>query len=107
MHSKNQNAAKEYIKLLSTAKYQPPLAAAGYVPGTSTDVSALDKDPLGSVMAKASKNGRAVPTSPKWGDVESGQNPLKDMLTAYLTGKKTIDQATSDANAALDKLIGG
>jgi N,N'-diacetylchitobiose transport system substrate-binding protein len=106
-NSKNQNAAKEYIKLLSTAKYQTPLAAAGYVPGTSTDVSALDKDPLGSVMAKASKNGRAVPASPKWGDVESGQNPLKDMLTAYLTGKKTIDQATSDANAALDKLIGG
>jgi N,N'-diacetylchitobiose transport system substrate-binding protein len=105
-NSKNQNAAKEYIKLLSTGKYQTQLAAAGYVPGTSTDVSALDKDPLGSVMAKAAKNGRAVPASPKWGDVESGQNPLKDMLTAYLTGKKTIDQATSDANAALDKLIG-
>jgi N,N'-diacetylchitobiose transport system substrate-binding protein len=105
-NSKNQNAAKEYIKLLSTGKYQTQLAAAGYVPGTSTDVSALDKDPLASVMAKAAKNGRAVPASPKWGDVESGQNPLKDMLTAYLTGKKTIDQATSDANAALDKLIG-
>jgi N,N'-diacetylchitobiose transport system substrate-binding protein len=106
-NSKNAAAAKEYIKLLSTQKYQTQLAAGGYVPGTSTDVSALDKDPLGSVMAKASVNGRAVPASPKWGDVESGQNPLKDMLTAYLTGKKTVDQATSDANAALDKLIGG
>ena len=105
-NSKNQSAAKDYVKLLSGAKYQTQLAAAGYVPGTSTDVSALDKDPLGSVMAKASKNGRAVPASPKWGDVESGQNPLKDMLTAYLTGKKTIDQATADADAALDKLIG-
>jgi N,N'-diacetylchitobiose transport system substrate-binding protein len=107
INAKNQDAAKAWIKLLSSAKYQSQIAAAGFVPGTSTDVSALDKDPLGSVMAKASKNGRAVPTSPKWGDVESGQNPLKDMLTAYLTGKKTIDQATSDANAALDKLIGG
>ena len=38
---------------------------------------------------------------------ESGQNPVKDMLTAYLTGKKTLDQATADANAALNKLIGG
>jgi N,N'-diacetylchitobiose transport system substrate-binding protein len=107
INAKNQDAAKEWIKLLSSAKYQSQIAAAGFVPGTSTDVSALGKDPLGSVMAEASKNGRAVPTSPKWGDVESGQNPLKDMLTAYLTGKKTIDQATSDANAALDKLIGG
>jgi N,N'-diacetylchitobiose transport system substrate-binding protein len=47
-----------------------------------------------------------VPASPKWGDVESGQNPLKDMLTAYLTGQKTLDQATADANAALNKLLG-
>lgn len=106
-NSKNVAAAKEYIKLLSSAKYQGQLAAAGVVPGTSTDTTGLDKDPLGSVMAKASTNGRAVPASPKWGDVESGQNPVKDMLTAYLTGKKTLDQATADANAALDKLIGG
>ncbi|GLY68080.1 sugar ABC transporter substrate-binding protein [Amycolatopsis taiwanensis] len=105
-NSKNLNAAKDYLKLLSSAKYQTDLAAAGDVPGTSSDVNALTKDPLGSVMAEASKNGRAVPASPKWGDVESGQNPLKDMLTAYLTGKKTIDQATADADAALDKLIG-
>ncbi|MEC3977337.1 extracellular solute-binding protein [Amycolatopsis sp. H20-H5] len=107
LNSKDQALAKDYLKLLSGAKYQSQLAKAGYVPGTSTDVSGLDADPLSKVMAAASKNGRAVPTSPRWGDVESGQNPLKDMLTAYLTGKKTLDQATSDANAALDKLIGG
>lgn len=106
-NSKNAAAAKEYIKLLSSAKYQGQLAAAGVVPGTSTDLTGLDKDPLGSVMAKASTTGKAVPASPKWGDVESGQNPVKDMLTAYLTGKKTLDQATADANAALNKLIGG
>ena len=106
-NSKNAAAAKEYIKLLSSPKYQSQLAAAGVVPGTSTDLTGLDKDPLGSVMAKASANGKAVPASPKWGDVESGQNPVKDMLTAYLTGKKTLDQATADANAALNKLIGG
>lgn len=106
VNSKNADLAKAYVALLSSAKYQTQLAAAGVVPGTSTDVSALNSDPLASVMATASKNGRAVPASPKWGDVESGQNPLKDMLTAYLTGKKTLQQATSDADAALDKLIG-
>jgi N,N'-diacetylchitobiose transport system substrate-binding protein len=106
INSKHQALAKDYLKLLSGAKYQTQLAAAGYVPGTSTDVSVLDSDPLASVMAKASKNGRAVPTSPKWGEVESGQNPLKDMTTAYLTGKKTLDQATADANGQLNKLIG-
>ncbi|GAA3562544.1 sugar ABC transporter substrate-binding protein [Amycolatopsis ultiminotia] len=107
VNSKNTDLAKDYLKLLTSAKYMTQLAAAGAVPGTSTDVSALSKDPLGAVMAQTSKNGRAVPASPKWGEVESGQNPLKDMLTAYLTGKKNLDQATADANTALDKIIGG
>ncbi len=106
VNSKQQALAKEYLKLLSSAKYQGEIAKGGFVPGTSTDISALDSDPYASVMAKASQNGRAVPSSPKWGDVEAGQNPLKDMLTAYLTGKKTVDQATADANAALNKLLG-
>jgi N,N'-diacetylchitobiose transport system substrate-binding protein len=106
VNSKQQALAKEYLKLLSSAKYQSEIAKGGFVPGTSTDISALNADPLASVMAKASQNGRAVPASPKWGDVESGQNPLKDMLTAYLTGKKTVDQATADANTALNKLLG-
>lgn len=106
VNSKQQALAKEYLKLLSSAKYQGEIAKGGFVPGTSTDISALASDPYASVMAKASQNGRAVPASPKWGDVESGQNPLKDMLTAYLTGKKTLDQATADANTALNKLLG-
>jgi N,N'-diacetylchitobiose transport system substrate-binding protein len=106
LKSKQQALAKEYLALLSSAKYQGEIAKGGFVPGTSTDVSALATDPFASVMAKASANGRAVPASPKWGDVESGQNPLKDMLTAYLTGAKNLDKATADANAALNKLLG-
>jgi N,N'-diacetylchitobiose transport system substrate-binding protein len=105
LNSKNQAAAKAYLKLLSSQKYQGEIAKAGFVPGTSTDISALSSDPYASVMAKAAQNGRAVPSSPNWGNVESGQNPLKDMLTAYLTGKKSVDQAASDADATLDKLL--
>jgi N,N'-diacetylchitobiose transport system substrate-binding protein len=107
LNSKQQAVAKEYLKLLSSAKYQTEIAKGGFVPGTSTDISALSTDPYASVMAKASANGRAVPSSPNWGNVEAGQNPLKDMLTAYLTGKKSIDQATADANSALNKLLAG
>ncbi|MET0134837.1 MAG: extracellular solute-binding protein, partial [Kibdelosporangium sp.] len=90
VNSKNQQLATDYLKLLSGSKYQGEIAKGGFVPGTSTDISALDSDPYASVMAKASANGRAVPSSPNWGNVEAGQNPLKDMLTAYLTGAKTI-----------------
>jgi N,N'-diacetylchitobiose transport system substrate-binding protein len=106
VNSKQQAAATDYLKLLSSAKYQSEIAKGGFVPGTSTNLSALASDPYASVMATASVNGRAVPSSPKWGDVEAGRNPFKDMLTAYLTGKKSIDQAVADANSALNKLLG-
>jgi N,N'-diacetylchitobiose transport system substrate-binding protein len=58
-------------------------------------------------MAEASQNGKAVPATPKWATIEAGQNPLKDMLTAYLTGAKDLDAATKDANAALDAAFSG
>lgn len=105
--SKNQDLAKDYLKLMTSAKYQSQFAGAGMIPGTSTDVTALEKDPVNAAMAKASRNGRAVPATPGWATIEAGQNPLKDMLTAYLTGAKPIDAATADANSALNKAFAG
>ncbi len=106
-NSKDQDLAKDYLKLMSSSKYQAEFAKAGMIPGTSTDTSALDADPVNAAMAKASKNGRAVPATPGWATIEAGQNPLKDMLTAYLTGAKPIEGATADANAALNKAFSG
>ncbi|WP_233438684.1 extracellular solute-binding protein [Actinokineospora spheciospongiae] len=105
--SANQDLAKDYLKLMASAKYQADFAKAGMIPGTSSDTSALDADPVNAAMAKASKNGRSVPATPGWAAIEAGQNPLKDMLTAYLTGAKDIDAATADANAALNKAFAG
>lgn len=107
LNSKNPELAKDYLKLLLSGKYQKQLAEAGMVPGASTDLSPLDANPVSKAMATASKNGKAVPATPKWATIEAGQNPLKDMLTAYLTGTKDIDTATSDANAALDAAFTG
>ncbi|GLZ38801.1 sugar ABC transporter substrate-binding protein [Actinokineospora sp. NBRC 105648] len=106
-NSKDQDLAKDYLKLISTDEYQGQFAKAGMIPGTSKDVSALQADPVNAAMAKASTNGKAVPATPGWATIEAGQNPIKDMLTAYLTGAKTIDAATSDANAALNKAFSG
>ena len=107
VNSKNSDLAKDYLRLLLSSKYQGQLAAAGMVPGASTDLSALDANPVSKAMAQASKNGKAVPATPTWATIEAGQNPLKDMLTAYLTGAKDIDAATGDANKALDAAFSG
>jgi N,N'-diacetylchitobiose transport system substrate-binding protein len=107
VNSKNSDLAKDYLTLLLSSNYQGQLAAAGMVPGASTDLSALDANPVSKAMAQASKDGKAVPATPTWATIEAGQNPLKDMLTAYLTGAKDIDAATGDANKALDAAFSG
>jgi N,N'-diacetylchitobiose transport system substrate-binding protein len=107
VNSKNADLAKAYLELLLGAKYQGQLAEAGMVPGASTDLSALDANPVSKAMAQAAENGKSVPATPKWATIEAGQNPLKDMLTAYLTGTKDLDTATGDANTALDAAFSG
>ncbi|GAA3460114.1 sugar ABC transporter substrate-binding protein [Saccharothrix longispora] len=105
--SKNTDLAKDYLKLLSGKKYQDMLAEGGSVPGTSTDTAKLATNPVGKALAESAPGGKVTPTTPAWAAVEAGQNPLKDMLTAYLTGAKSLDQATSDANASLSKTLAG
>ena len=104
-NSKNADLAKDWLKIETSAKYQGQLAAAGVVPGTSTDTSALDSTETGKAMAAGSKNGKGTPTTPKWAAVEA-DNPLKAALTAYLTGQKSVDQAVGDADAAITKTLG-
>jgi N,N'-diacetylchitobiose transport system substrate-binding protein len=104
--SKNTDAAEAYLALMSGSKYQNMLAASGAVPGTSTDTSALDANVVGPAMAKAaSAGGKVTPITPNWATVENGDNPLKDMLTAVLSGQKTVAAASSDANSALTKIL--
>lgn len=107
VNSKNTDLAKSYLKLMLSDEYQGQLAEAGMVPGASTDLSALDASPVSKAMAEASQTGKAAPATPTWATVEAGQNPLKDMLTAYLTGAKDLDTATNDANSALDAAFSG
>jgi N,N'-diacetylchitobiose transport system substrate-binding protein len=104
-NSKNQSAAQAYVALESSSKYQGQLAANGAVPGTSSDVSALASTPFGKAMGTASKDGKVTPITPNWAAVEAGNNPLKTMLTAVLSGSKSTAQATADADTALNKIL--
>jgi len=102
--STNQDAAAAWLALESGAKYQGLLAAGGLVPGTSTDTSGLSSVVTGPAMGVSSKNGRVTPVTPAWATVEGGNNPLKDLLTSVLSGT-SVDQAASDANGKLDKIL--
>jgi N,N'-diacetylchitobiose transport system substrate-binding protein len=103
--SPNQSAAQAYLALESSAKYQSLLAANGAVPGTSTDISGLASNAIGAAMGTASKVGKVTPITPSWAAVEAGNNPLKTMLTAVLSGTKSTSQAAQDADTALNKIL--
>ncbi|MFF0148455.1 N,N'-diacetylchitobiose transport system substrate-binding protein [Amycolatopsis sulphurea] len=103
-NSKNADLAKDWLKIETSAKYQAQLAATDSVPGTSTDTTALQATPVGRAMVAASKDGKVTPVTPRWTAVEA-DNPLKSALTAYLTGKKSLDQAVSDADSAITKTL--
>jgi N,N'-diacetylchitobiose transport system substrate-binding protein len=103
--SPNQTAAQAYLALESSAKYQSLLASNGAVPGTSTDISGLNSNAIGTAMGTASKIGKVTPITPNWAAVEAGNNPLKAMLTAVLSGTKSTSQAAQDADTALNKIL--
>lgn len=104
-NSKNSAAAQAYLALESSGTFQGLLAKNGSVPGSSTDLSQLATNPVGSAMGAASKDGKVTPITPTWAAVEAGNNPLKTMMTAVLQGSKSTRQAAQDADAALNKIL--
>ncbi|RJQ82659.1 extracellular solute-binding protein [Pseudonocardiaceae bacterium YIM PH 21723] len=105
--SAKSDLAKKYISLLNSEKYQIKLGNAEWVPGSLQDTTKLTVGDFAQAVQLTSATGKSAPSSPKWAQIEAGQNPLKDMLTAYLTGKKSLNDATSEANTALQKALQG
>lgn len=88
-----------FIKELTGDAWQKKLAVAmSYVPNRTTLASAVAGDPGASAMAVGAANGHATPNTPGWAAVEA-ENPLKDYMTAVLTGG---DAAGEAAKASAD-----
>lgn len=98
--SQNQDLALDWVKLLSGEKYQKLMIAAGNVPNSKNlAATATSDNPNLAVAAGAAAAGSFVtPQDPRWASVESGANPLKDMLTKVLTGKASIPDAAKAAD---------
>ena len=102
--SPNQAAAEAWLAMESNAANQAVLAQNGAVPGTSTDISGLASNPVGTAMGIASKSGKVTPITPNWATVEAGNNPLKTMLTEVLNGT-SVSSATNEADTKLNKIL--
>ncbi|MFJ3225591.1 extracellular solute-binding protein [Streptomyces sp. NPDC086783] len=99
-----QELAAEWINALTGAEGQKGLIGKGNLPNNKTDLATLKSDPKTAVPATAAESNWFVPMAPGWGQVEKAQ-VLQTMLQSIGTGKKSVEDAAKDADAAIDKVI--
>ncbi|MET8952281.1 extracellular solute-binding protein [Streptomyces sp. NPDC004393] len=102
--SKAQDLAGEWINAFTGSQGQKGLMAKGNLPNNKTDLATLKNDPATAVPATAAESNWFVPMAPGWGQVEKAQT-LQTMLQDIGTGKKSVEAAAKDADAAIDKVI--
>ncbi|MER5756015.1 extracellular solute-binding protein [Streptomyces sp. NPDC002088] len=105
--STKQDAAYTFIKELTGDTWQKKLAVAmSYVPNKTTLASAVASDPGAAAMAVGAAEGHATPNTPGWAAVEA-KNPIKDYMTAVLTGGDAQKEATTASDAITTAMNSG
>ncbi|MEU2266432.1 extracellular solute-binding protein [Streptomyces olindensis] len=99
-----QDLAAEWINAFAGSSGQKGLMAKGNLPNNKTDLATLKNDPKTAVPAIAAESNWFVPMAPGWGQVEKAQI-LQTMLQNIGTGKKSVEAAAKEADAAIDKVI--
>ncbi|MEV2255528.1 extracellular solute-binding protein [Streptomyces sp. NPDC050147] len=105
--SQHHDAAYTFVKELTGDTWQKKLAVAmSYVPNKTTLAGAVADDPGASSMAVGAAVGHATPNTPGWAAVEA-KNPIKDYLTAVLTGGDPKREAAEASDAITNAMKSG
>ncbi|MGW7066878.1 extracellular solute-binding protein [Streptomyces sp. NPDC054855] len=105
--SQHHDAAYTFVKELTGDTWQKKLAVAmSYVPNKTTLATAVADDPGASAMAVGAAVGHATPNTPGWAAVEA-KNPIKDYLTAVLTGGDPKKKAAEASDAITNAMKSG
>ncbi|GAA2985115.1 sugar ABC transporter substrate-binding protein [Streptomyces lactacystinicus] len=95
--------ATDWIRMFTSTKSEQALADKDILPNNLTQLNPLKNKPTTAAAANAVPDAWFTPLAPGWAAVEK-QKVIPDMLTAILKGK-SVDQATKEADAAIDQLI--
>jgi N,N'-diacetylchitobiose transport system substrate-binding protein len=71
--SKNQDLARELLRIVFSADYQKKLGGAGLGPANGDYVSALGTDEFAKALIDSASNSKLTPAAPGWAAVESAQ----------------------------------
>ena len=105
--STKQGAAYTFVKELTGDAWQKKLALAmSYVPNRTSLASAVASDPGAAAMAVGAAEGHATPNTPGWAAVEA-KNPIKDYMTAVLTGGDIAKKAATASDAITEAMNSG
>ncbi|MFJ4466883.1 extracellular solute-binding protein [Streptomyces sp. NPDC089424] len=100
----HQDEAFTFLKELAGDAWQKKLALAmSYVPNKTSLAGAVASDPGAAAMAVGAANGHATPNTPQWAAVEA-KNPVKDYMTAVLTGGDPRTEATEASRTITETL---
>ncbi len=101
-NSPNQQLARQWIAGYTSTASMTEIAGTGLVPNTTT---LLDRTPEeAKPFAQAAQNTFFVPVAPGWATVES-KGVLDRLNVSVLTGKATIEEATSTASEAITETL--
>ncbi|HEX6967517.1 MAG TPA: sugar ABC transporter substrate-binding protein [Micromonosporaceae bacterium] len=106
--SQRQDLAWDYLTVLLSKKYaqkwadslkffpvyQDLLSGGGYA-----------ADPIMAPFAEAMRNAKMTPVTPQWVEVSKNRMLTQSMNTAVIRGQKTVEQATTEAAAEMDKIL--
>jgi len=106
--SPNQDLAWEFVKMMTTGDQDAAWSKeTGFFPGQVSALKTIlaSNDPLVAPFAKQMvEAGRSVPATPLYGQIQ-GAKTVEVMLQSILTKRQTVEQATTVAAAAMDKIF--
>ncbi len=104
-NSHNKELALEFLKFVTSAENQKVEATFGGVPTRAsvlTDPELTAKYPYLPTLLEATNNSVVRPRTPLWSNVETA---LGTELSSAISGVKTVDQALTDAAAAITAVM--
>lgn len=102
--SRNQEAAKDLLRLVFQADFMTPFAAeGGWVPGNSSFSGPLEETELGAAEVSAVENAVATPQAEGWGVVENN-DVIRDALTKLAQGGD-VAQIAQETDAKVEGLL--
>jgi N,N'-diacetylchitobiose transport system substrate-binding protein len=102
--AKQKSLGADWIKAFTSTGAERIIAKAGNIANTTKLANVNKGNPQLAPFAKAAKYSWFIPTSPNWVNVENAK-VLKNMCTAILTNRKSVQAATHSASTQLTKIL--